>query len=34
MQIKDPFELKYQLPINGREKVEIKELENPNPNFY
>ena len=25
---KDPFESKYQLPINGRGKVEIKELKN------
>ena len=24
--VKDPFESKYQLPINGREKEEIKNL--------
>ena len=28
--IKDPFESKYQLLINGREKVGIKKLKNPN----
>ena len=27
--VKDPFESKYQLPINGREKVAIKTLKNP-----
>ena len=27
--LKDPFESKYQLLINGREKVGIKKLENP-----
>ena len=27
--VKDPFKSKYQLLINGREKVEIKELKNP-----
>ena len=27
--VKDPFESKYQLLINGREKVGIKKLENP-----
>ena len=27
--IKDSFELKYQLLINGREKVGIKKLKNP-----
>ena len=26
--VKDPFESKYQLPINGREKIEIKNLKN------
>ena len=26
--VKDPFESKYQLLINGREKVEIKKLKN------
>ena len=29
MYIKDPFESKYQLVINGREEVGIKELKNP-----
>ena len=28
--IKDPFESNYQLPINGREKVGIENLKNPN----
>ena len=27
--VKDPFESKYQLLINGREKVRIKSLKNP-----
>ena len=27
--VKDPFESKYQLLINGREKVRIKKLKNP-----
>ena len=27
--VKDPFELNYQLLINGKEKVRIKKLENP-----
>ena len=27
--VKDPFELKYQLVMNGREKVEIEILKNP-----
>ena len=27
--VKDPFESKYQLPINGRKNVEIKELKYP-----
>ena len=27
--VKDPFESKYQLLINGREKVVIKNLKNP-----
>ena len=27
--VKDPFESKYQLLINGREKVGIKTLKNP-----
>ena len=27
--IKDPFELKYQFHINGKEKVRIKKLKNP-----
>ena len=27
--VKDPFESKYQLPINGRKIVEIKELKYP-----
>ena len=27
--VKDPFESKYQLLINGREKVGIKKLKNP-----
>ena len=27
--VKDPFESRYQLLINGREKVVIKKLENP-----
>ena len=27
--LKDPFESKYQLVINGREKVGIKKLKNP-----
>ena len=27
--VKDPFESKYQLLINGREKVRIKTLKNP-----
>ena len=27
--VKDPFELKYQVLINGREKVEIKNFKNP-----
>ena len=29
LSIKDPFESKYQLLINGREKVGIKTLKNP-----
>ena len=29
MYLKDPFESKYQLLINGREKVGIKKLKNP-----
>ena len=29
LHVKDPFESKYQLLINGREKVEIKKLKNP-----
>ena len=29
MYVKDPFEAKYILLINGREKVGIKKLENP-----
>ena len=28
--VKDPFESKYQLLINGREKVRIKNLRHPN----
>ena len=28
--VKDPFKSKYQLRINGREKVAIKTLNNPN----
>ena len=31
--VKDPFESKYQLLINGREKVGIKNLEKPNAAF-
>ena len=27
--VKDPFELKYQLLINGREKLGIENLKNP-----
>ena len=27
--VKDPFESKYQLLVNRREKVEIKQLKNP-----
>ena len=27
--VKDPFESKYQLPVNGREKVRIKKLKKP-----
>ena len=29
MHVKDPFKSKYQLLINGREKVKITELKNP-----
>ena len=29
MYLKDPFQSKYQLLINGREKVGIKKLKNP-----
>ena len=29
--VKDPFESKYQLLINGREKIGVKELKNPKP---
>ena len=29
LHVKDPFEWKYQLFINGREKVGIKKLKNP-----
>ena len=29
MHVKDPFESKYQLLINGREKVGIKKSKNP-----
>ena len=29
LQVKDPFEWKYQLLINRREKVGIKNLKNP-----
>ena len=30
LHVKDPFKSKYQLLINGREKVGLKELKNPN----
>ena len=28
LQVKDPFESKYQLPIQGREKVQITKIKN------
>ena len=31
MYVKDPLESKYQLLINGRERIGIKELKNPKP---